>query len=232
MSENRLLTSLPTRDYERLRAQLEPVELPFRFVLYKANTAITFVYFIEEGVGSLVSRMRNGDASEIGTMGNEGLVGLPILFGDDRAPTTTYMQVPGKGQRIKAGIFRDILAKSPSTQAAMLRYAHAFFNQVAQSAACSAHHALQQRCARWLLMTHDRMGSDQFLLTQEFLALMLGVPRTAVTGVAGALQKAGVIRYSRGRVTILDRPGLKARSCECYDVTKKEFDRLLGVKTG
>src|SRR5471032_2252011 len=171
--------------------------------------------------------MANGQAAEVGTIGNEGVVGLPLLLGDDRAPTSVYVQVPGAGLRRKATLFTNELARSASMRAVMLRYAHAFFNQVAQSAACNHFHSLEQRCCRWLLMTHDRMPKDKFLLTQEFLAMMLGVQRTGVTAAAGALQKAGLIRYRRGVVTMLDQRGLERRSCECYGSSKKEFDRLL-----
>jgi len=155
-------------------------------------------------------------------------VGLPLMLNDERAPTSAYVQVPGKGLRMKAAIFKRELTRSSSMRTVMLRYAHAFFNQVAQSAACNRFHSLQQRCSRWLLMTHDRMHSDEFLLTQEFLAMMLGVQRTGVSAAAGGLQRAGLIRYSRGIVNILDRSGLEKRSCECYDTSRKEFDRLLG----
>jgi len=224
---NRLLALLPPRDYARLRPHLQPIPLQYRRSLYRAHKPIEFVYFIETGVGSLVNTMANGEASEVGTIGNEGLVGLPIVFGDDRAPTSVYIQVPGAGLRMPATLFNKELARSASMRAVMLHYAHAFFNQVAQSAACNHFHSLEQRCCRWLLMTHDRMHSDEFLLTQEFLAMMLGVRRTGVTAAAGALQRAGLIRYKRGKVTIIDRRGLIRRSCECYGVSKKEFDRLL-----
>lgn len=133
---------------------------------------------------------------------------------------------------MRAAVFKDILAENPSMMAIMLRYAHAFFNQVAQSAACAHHHSLEQRCARWLLMTRDRMGSDDFRLTQEFLAMMLGVRRTGVTVAAQGLKQSGVIKYRRGDVSILDLAALKTRACECYAVTKREFDRLLGVAAG
>ena len=225
---NRLLGLLRPKDYERLRPHLHRIPLGYRQSLYSANKAIEFVYFIETGVGSLVNTMRNGQAAEVGTIGNEGLVGLPILFGDDRAPTSVYVQVPGAGLRMKATLFKKELAQNASLRAVILLYAHAFFNQVAQSAVCNHFHALQQRCCRWLLMTHDRMQSDEFLLTQEFLAMMLGVQRTGVTAAAGALQRAGPIRYKRGNVTIMDRRGLLNRTCECYGVSKLEFDRLLG----
>jgi CRP-like cAMP-binding protein len=225
---NRLLGLLLPRDYQRLRPHLHRIPLEYRQSLYRANRPIEFVYFIESGVGSLVNTMKNGDAAEVGTIGNEGVVGLPIVFGDNRAPTNVYVQVPGAGLRMKATQFKKELARSASMQAVMLRYAHAFFNQVAQSAAGHQFHSLQQRCCRWLLMTHDRMQSDEFLLTQEFLAMMLGVQRTGVTIAASALQRAGLIRYTRGNVTILNRRGLMYRSCECYGVSKREFDRLLG----
>jgi CRP-like cAMP-binding protein len=225
---NRLLGLLPRRDYERLRPHLQPIPLEYRQSLYRAHKPIGFVYFIETGVGSQVNTMANGQAAEVGTIGNEGVVGLPIVLGDARAPTSVYIQVPGAGLRMKAALFAKELARSASMRAVMLRYAHAVFNQVAQSAACNQFHSLEQRCCRWLLMTHDRMQSDEFLLTQEFLAMMLGVQRTGVTAAAGALQRAGLIRYKRGNVTIIDRQGLKDRACECYGVSKTEFDRLLG----
>jgi CRP-like cAMP-binding protein len=226
--DNRLLGLLPRGDYERLRPHLQPIPLEYRKSLYRAHKPIGFVYFIETGVGSLVNTMANGQAAEVGTIGNEGVVGLPLLFGDDRAPTSVYVQVPGAGLRMKASLFTKELARSATMRAVMHRYAHAVFNQVAQSAACNQFHSLEQRCCRWLLMTHDRMQSDEFLLTQEFLAMMLGVQRTGVTAAAGALQRAGLIRYKRGNVTIIDRRALKDRSCECYGISKTEFDRLLG----
>ena len=174
--------------------------------------------------------MANGQAAEVGTIGSEGIVGLPLLFGDNQAPTSVYIQVPGAGLRMTAAVFKRELAQSASMRVAMLRYAHAFFNQVAQSAACNRFHNIQQRTCRWMLMTHDRMQSDEFLLTQEFLAMMLGVQRTGVTAAAGGLQRAGLIRYTRGNVTIIDRRGLEHSSCECYAVSKSEFDRLLGKR--
>jgi CRP-like cAMP-binding protein len=225
---NRLLGLLRPSDYARLRPYLRPVQLEYRQPLYNAGEPIGFVYFIEAGVGSLVNTMANGDAAEVGTIGNEGVVGLPILLRDNVAPTSVYVQVPGAGLRMRATQFKQELARSAPMQTVMLRYAHAVFNQVAQSAACNQFHSIQQRACRWLLMTHDRMQSDEFLLTQEFLAMMLGVQRTGVTAAAGALQRAGLIRYTRGNVTILDRRGLERSACECYGISKTEFDRLLG----
>jgi CRP-like cAMP-binding protein len=226
---NRLLAHLQEDDEARLRPYLEPVNLEYKAPLYEAYERIEFVYFIESGVASMVNTMRNGNAAEIGTIGNEGIVGFPILMGDDTAPNSVYVQVPGSALRFPAASFRNELEHSPAMRGLMLRYAHAFFNQVAQSAACAHFHKLEQRCARWLLMTRDRMGSDVFLLTHEFLAMMLGVRRAGVTVAAGLLRDAGLIRYRQGRVTIIDRKGLEARACECYGVSKAEFDRLLGV---
>lgn len=227
---NRLLGLLTPTDYARLRPHLDRIPLGYRQSLYQANRPIGFVYFIESGVGSLVNTMTNGDAAEVGTIGNEGVVGLPLLLGDTRAPTAVYVQVPGGGLRMKATVFNKELARSASMRLVMHHYAHAFFNQVAQSAACNQFHSIEQRCARWMLMTHDRMQSDEFLLTQEFLAMMLGVQRTGVSVAAAALQRAGLIHYRRGNVSILDRRGLIGSSCECYGVSKKEFDRLLGKR--
>ena len=228
---NRLLALLPPADYERLGPHLEHTALKYRQSLYKADRPIGFVYFIETGVGSLVNTMKNGDAAEVGTIGNEGVVGLPLVLQDGRSPTSVYVQVPGSGLRMKASLFQRELARSASMRTVMLHYTHAFFNQVAQSAACNQFHSLEQRCCRWLLMTHDRMASDDFLLTQEFLAMMLGVQRTGVTEAAGTLQRAGLITYRRGNVAIRNRRGLERRACECYGISKREFDRLLGSKT-
>lgn len=224
---NRLLALLSAKDYSRLRPHLERAPLNYRQSLYEANKPIETVYFIETGVGSLVNTMSNEQAAEVGTIGNEGLIGHPIVLGDAQAPTSIYVQVPGVGLSMSAARFKAELAASATMRAVMLRYVHALFNQVAQSAACNHFHNIEQRCCRWLLMTHDRMESDEFLLTQEFLAMMLGVQRTGVTRAASALQRAGLIEYTRGVVTILDRRGLRHRSCECYAVSKKEFDRLL-----
>ncbi len=227
---NRLLGLLSRRDYALLRPHLQRIPLEYRQPLYNAYEAIRFVYFIETGVASLVNTMENGQAAEVGTIGNEGMVGLPILLSDDRAPTSVYIQVPGVGLRMRAALLKKELKKSNSMRITMHRYAHAFFNQVAQSAACNQFHSIEQRCSRWMLMTHDRMQSSQFMLTQEFLAMMLGVQRTGVTAAAGGLQRAGLIVYKRGNVTIIDHRGLECRACECYRASKLDFDYLLGAQ--
>ena len=224
---NRVLGILSAEDCARIETHLERVELPYRQPLYEANKAIEHVYFLEAGVASLVKTMRNGAASEVGTIGNEGIVGLPVVLGDTRGPTSVYMQVPGHGLKMKASLLLAEIERSDTLKAFLLRYAHAFFNQVALSAACSHHHTLNQRCCRWLLMTYDRMQSDSFLLTQEFLAMMLGVQRPTVSLAAAKLQKSGLIKYHRGTIEVLDRDGLESRSCECYEVVRTEFERLL-----
>jgi CRP-like cAMP-binding protein len=225
---NKLLALLPAKDFRRLHEHLERIPLTYQQSLYRAHQPLDFVYFIEIGVGSVVNTLANGETAEVGMIGNEGMVGLPLLLGADRAPMSVYVQVPGEGLRVNAAIFSTELARSASMRAVMLRYAHALFNQVAQSAVCLHFHSLEQRCCCWMLMARDRMKSDKFLLTQEGLAMILGVQRTGVSAAAGTLKRAGLIRYSRGIVTILDRRGLRERSCECYGASKREFDRLLG----
>lgn len=229
---NRLLAMMPAGDVEMLRPHLHEVVFKFRMPLYEADQPIEHVYFPLDGVASLVSTMKNGQSAEIGTIGNEGIVGIPIILGDTTAPTNVYIQVPGAGLKVKAGVLRDILERSSASRVLMLHYVHAFFNQVAQSAACNHFHSLEKRCCRWLLMTHDRVQSDQFILTQDFLAMMLGVRRTGVTEAARKLKSMHLIEYARGRVVILDRAGLEHRSCECYHISRREYDRLLGPAQG
>jgi CRP-like cAMP-binding protein len=225
---NRLLSLLTDSDYERLRPHLSPLVFDYKRSLYEASRPIEHVYFPIEGVASLVITTADGSSAEVGTIGSEGFVGLPVCLGDREAPSSVYVQVPGTALSMDARVFRRELDHSPTLNLIMLRYAHAFFNQVAQSAACAHLHRVEQRCCRWLLMTRDRMPTGNFLLTHEFLGMMLGVRRTTVTDVMGSLQKAGLIRYRRGHVTILDHEALQQRACECYHISKTEFDRLLG----
>jgi CRP-like cAMP-binding protein len=225
---NRLLSLLSDDDYERLSRHLSQVTLEYRKSLYEPSRPIEHVYFPIEGVASLVITMANGGSAEVGTIGSEGMVGLPVCLGDREAPSSVYVQVPGLALKLDAGVFRREFERSATLHSVMMRYAHAFFNQVAQSAACAHLHRVEQRCCRWLLMTRDRMPSAEFLLTHEFLGMMLGVRRTTVTDVMGVLQKAGLVRYRRGHVTILDHEALRQRACECYEISRLEFDRLLG----
>src|ERR1700719_3669389 len=223
---NRLLSLLSDDDYQRLRPHLSHVVFDYKKSLYEASRPIDHVYFPIDGVASLVITTADGASAEVGTIGSEGLVGLPVCLGDREAPSSVYVQVPGTALVMDAGAFRGQLERSPTLNLTMLRYAHAFFNQVAQSAACAHLHRVEQRCCRWLLMTRDRMPTGDFLLTHEFLGMMLGVRRTTVTDVMGAFQKAGLISYRRGHVTLLAQDGLQHRACECYDISKREFDRL------
>lgn len=230
---NRLLQLLlDSADLHRLGRNLEPVELEYRQSLFEPNQDIQFAFFPIEGVASLVSTVETGSAAEVGTIGNEGVVGHPLILGDRQSPTGAYIQVPGFGFRLPAAVLREELGANARVRTVMLHYVHAFFNQVIQSATCAHFHSIEQRCCRWLLMTHDRVQSERFLLTQEFLGMMLGVQRTSVSDVAGRLRRRKIIDYSRGQVTILDRPSLERLSCECYRVSKLEFDRLLGSPSG
>jgi CRP-like cAMP-binding protein len=225
---NRLLSRLSDHDYERLRPHLSHVDLDYRKSLYEAFRPVEQVYFPINGVASLVITTTDGASTEVGTIGSEGMVGLPVCLGDSDSPSAVYVQVPGTALRMDARFFRSEVERSPTLNLIILRYAHAFFNQVAQSAVCAHLHKVDQRCCRWLLMTRDRMPSGDFLLTHEFLGMMLGVRRTTVTDVMGGLQRAGLIHYRRGHVTILDHAHLHQRACECYDISKRAFDRLLG----
>jgi CRP-like cAMP-binding protein len=229
---NRLLDMMPAADLEQLMPHLREVTLHYKMSLYEADRPIKYVYFPVQGVASLVSTMSDGSSAEIGTIGNEGIVGVPVILGDTVAPTNVYIQVPGTGLRLSAGILAGLLESSTATRVLMLNYVHAFFNQVAQSAACNHFHSVDQRCCRWLLMTHDRVQSDDFMLTQEFLAMMLGVRRSGVTEAARKLKRLKLIDYGRGHVTILDRAGLEKCSCECYGISKRGYDRLLGPPKG
>jgi CRP-like cAMP-binding protein len=219
---------LPRPDIERLRPHLEAVPVGVKEVIYEPNGPIKHVYFPTGCVISLVTYLKDGSAVEMATIGLEGMVGLPIFLGTDTMPSRAFGQVPGDALRITAAAFTAAIKQNGPLVRVLNRYTQALFNQVAQTTACNRVHLVEQRCARWLLQTHDRVGSDQFLLTQEFLAQMLGVRRSGVSAAAGLLQKAGLIRYARGRITVLDRPGLESAACECYGIIKKEFERLLG----
>jgi len=226
-SRNRILAALPPSELSRVSEELEPFALPIHTVLYEADTPISHVYFPTSGCVSMVNVMQEG-AVEVGTIGFEGFAGLPLLLDDDRMPTRAFVQLTGKSYRMQAAIFQKSLEQNPIFERLLNRHSLALFNQAAQSVACNRLHTLESRCARWLLMTHDRMRLEPFMLTHEFLSYMLGVHRPAVTLAAGVLQRAGLIRYTRGKVTVLDRAGLEAVACACYDVTRKNYERLIG----
>ncbi len=225
---NRLLAALPTKQRARLLEKLEPVSLRLKEIVYDVNQPISHVYFPNTGVFSLLTIMGDGTAVEVGTVGNEGMVGLPVFLGADSTPSRAFSQIPGESLRMAADVFKAEVANDGPLQGLLNRYTQGLFNQLAQSAACNRIHTVDERLARWLLMTHDRVGQETFPLTHEFMAQMLGVRRATVTIAAGRLQQAGMIRYSRGRITVVDRPGLEAASCECYGITRAEFERLLG----
>jgi CRP-like cAMP-binding protein len=229
---NRILAALPEPDRARLAASLERVALGPKQVLFDVDKPIEHVYFPEDGVVSVLSVATDGSAVETGTVGYEGIVGLPVFFGADRAPAQAVCQVPGEALRIDSATFRRELERGGGELRSLLgRYAQALFTQLAQSSACNRLHSMRERCARWLLQAHDRVGADEFPLTQQFLSQMLGVRRATVSEVASALQREGLITYEYGRITVRDRRGLEAAACECYAVVRREFDRLLEGRT-
>ena len=229
---NGLLAALPPEALERLRPGLQRVELPFDKTLYPADGAVEAVLFPESGMLSLLATLEGGDQVEVGIVGREGLVGLPLVFGDDRSLVEARVQQEGTALRIGAASFRAAMEESAALREVLHRYALAFQAQVTMTAACNARHPIEQRLARWLLIAHDRAGADEFAMTHEFMAMMLGVRRPGVSLAAGVLNKAGLIRYVRGRMAITDRPGLEAASCECYHAVRREFGRLLGTGGG
>src|SRR4029077_12158220 len=226
--ENRLLAVLPRDEYRRLRPHLEKVSLPLKDILYEANGPIPHVFFPLNGVVSLVILMEGGFTLEVGTIGNEGMVGTPVFLGSESSPTRAISQVPGEALRMEAKVFQEEMKRAGPLYGLVQRYTQAMINQISQSTVCNHRHSVENRMCRWLLMSHDRVGTDEFQLTQEFLAQMLGVRRPTVSAVAGILQKAGLLTYHRGWLTVLDRKGLEAASCECYEVVAKEWDPFLG----
>ena len=225
IGRNRLLAVLPAEEIERLMPSLESVPLLTGMSIYEPNTRITCVYFPISGIVSMTSDMREGTV-EVGTVGREGMTGLPLVLRAETMPTRAFVQVPGHAYRMRDEDLFAAMRESPCFERLLLRYALALFDQSAQHAACNRLHALEERCARWLVMTHDRVDGDVLPLKQQFLAEMLGVHRPAVTLAAGALQKAGVIRYTRGKVTVLDRPALERASCECYEIITRRTKQL------
>ena len=226
---NGLLAALPPEDLARLRPGLRPVELPFDQTLFPAGGAVEAVLFVESGMVSLIATLDDGKQVEVGVVGREGLVGLPLAFGDDRSLVEAKVQQEGTALRLDAAALRDGMGESAALRGLLHRYALFFQAQVTMTAACNARHAIEQRLARWLLTAHDRAGADEFPMTHEFASMMLGVRRPGVTIAAGILQKAGLIHYARGRMAVTNRPGLEAASCECYHTARREFARLLGA---
>ncbi|WP_375505836.1 Crp/Fnr family transcriptional regulator [uncultured Nostoc sp.] len=228
--ENQLLAALPSEEYSRLVAYMKLIPLEFKQELYLRNQPIEYVYFLNDGVASMLTVMTDGSAIEVATVGNEGMVGLPVFLGADRIPGECFMQVAGSGFRMRVDAFKTHVTASSPLHNLLQRYTQALFNQIAQSAACNRLHSIEERMCRWLLMTADRVQTDTFSLTQEFLSTMLGVNRSTVSLSASILQKAGLINYTRGQMTIIDRSGLEDITCECYQIVRAEFDRLLNGK--
>lgn len=227
-SYNHLLAALSPETHGRLAPFFEHVPLDLRQTLHTQNQPITHVYFPTQGVMSLLKLTPGADPIEVATIGNEGFVGVPVLLGVESAPEHVFCQVPGAALRMPARAFAEALQASPELSRVMLRYTQALITLIAQSSACNRLHNVEERAARWLLMTHDRVHADEFPLTQEFLAQMLGVRRQAVNVAAGILNRAGLISYVRGVIRILDRKGLEGAACECYASIQQEFARLVG----
>jgi CRP-like cAMP-binding protein len=228
VSGNKLLAALPPEDYRRLQPKLGVVPLKFRQVLQAAGEPPRAVYFPADGVCSIVTTMADGRMIEVATVGNEGMVGIGTLFGADHAAGEAIVQIPGAyAHVISIDVFASEMERRGSFYTIISRYAYAMLASLMQSAACNGLHSADRRCARWLLQSHDRIGRDTFALTQDFLSVMLGVRRATVTVIINELQRAGLIRFQRGIVTILDRQGLEAMSCECYRVIKEQFNRIV-----
>lgn len=227
LQRNRLLTALPAAERERLRPHLAPAELDLRQVLVEVDTPIPAVFFPVDAVVSFLSVMADGSSVEVATIGPEGLVGLPLALGTDRTPGQAFVQIPGRALRMEAAVVQAEMARGGAFAHVVHRYTQALFTFLAQSSACNRLHAIPERCARWLLLTHDRVGGPSFPMTHEFLAQMLGVRRATVTEALGPLQEEGLIQYHRGRLEVVDRKGLEAAACECHAIISHEFDRLL-----
>jgi CRP-like cAMP-binding protein len=227
-SKNRLLAALPRSEYRRLLPKLETVSLSLKQGIYESLRRIDYVYFPLNGVASILAYMNDGTGIEVATVGNEGMVGLPVFLGADKTPLVAFQQIPGESMRMESEVFTKEIKRNGPLTAILDLYTHAFVVQIAQGNACNRAHSITQRCARWLLTTQDRVGRrQQFGITQEFLGQMLGVRRAGVSEVASALKKSKLIDYNRGVIHILNRKGLEERTCECYWLIKNEIDRSI-----
>src|SRR5271156_4149138 len=227
LRQNQLLASLPHEEWDRWSPLLERVEMPLGSVVNEPGVTLPYVYFPTTCIVSLLYVMANGASAEIAVVGNEGIVGISLFMGGESTPSRAVVQSAGSGCRLDADVMKAEFARGGPVLHLMLRYTQALITQMAQTAACNRHHSLDQQLCRWLLLSLDRLRGDELVMTQELIANMLGVRREGVTEGALKLQKAGLIRYSRGHITVLDRQGLEERTCECYGVVKKEYDRLL-----
>ncbi|HYF41032.1 MAG TPA: Crp/Fnr family transcriptional regulator [Ramlibacter sp.] len=225
--DNWLLAALAAREWDRWVPHLEPVTLPLGRVLYEPGGKLPYVFFPTTAIVSLLYVMENGASAEIAVVGNEGLVGISLFMGGESTSSQAVVQAAGHGFRLQARHVMEEFNRGGPVLHLLLRYTQALITQMAQTSVCNRHHALDQQMCRWLLLTLDRLQASEVVMTQELLSTILGVRRASVSEIAGQLQKDGLIRYERGRITVLDRPGLERRSCECYGVVKKEYDRLL-----
>jgi CRP-like cAMP-binding protein len=226
-TRNALLAALPPADYERLLPHLEPVALPLGWSVYEAGGRMDHVFFLTEGIVSLLYVMENGASAEIAITGSEGLVGISLFMGGESTPSRAVVQSAGQAYKLPAKLLKEEFERGGELQHLLLRYTQALITQMAQTAVCNRHHTVEQQLCRWLLLSLDRLPSNELRMTQELIANMLGVRREGVTEAAGHLQNAGLIEYKRGHITVLDRPKLEQRVCECYAVVKRESDRLL-----
>jgi CRP-like cAMP-binding protein len=227
LKRNLLLASLPTEEWNRWAALLERVDMPLGQVICESGVALSYVYFPITSIVSLLYVMENGASAEIAVVGNEGIVGISLFMGGESTLSRAVVQSAGVGCRLKAPLMKSEFDKAGPVLHLLLRYTQALLTQMAQTAVCNRHHSLDQQLCRWLLLSLDRLEGVELIMTQELIANMLGVRREGVTEGALKLQRAGLIKYSRGRVTVLDRKGLEGRTCECYAVVKQEYDRLL-----
>jgi CRP-like cAMP-binding protein len=228
--QNHLLDALPAEDYARLLPDLELIAMPLGWAVYESGGHMGYVYFPTTSIVSLLYVMETGASAEIAITGNEGLIGISLFMGGESTPSRAVVQSEGNGYRLKASVLKREFAMGGNLQHLALRYTQALITQMAQTAVCNRHHSVDQQLCRWLLLSLDRLSGNELKMTQELIANMLGVRREGVTEAAGHLQAAGLIRYSRGKITVVDRPRLEQRVCECYSVVKREFDRLLPYK--
>ena len=225
--QNRLLGALPDAEWARWEAHLEPVDMPLGKVLYESGSRLSHVYFPTTSIVSLLYVMEDGASAEIAVVGNEGIVGISLFMGGESTPSRALVQSAGQGFRLKADLMLLEFNRAGPVLHLLLRYTQALITQMSQTAVCNRHHSLDKQLCRWLLLSLDRLHSEELVMTQELIANMLGVRREGVTEAAGNLQDDGLIRYQRGHITVLNRAGLEKRTCECYAVVKKEYDRLL-----
>jgi len=225
--QNHLLNALPAAEWERIEPQLELVPMTLGEVLYESGISLRHVYFPTDSIVSLLYVMENGASAEIAVVGNEGMVGVALFMGGETTPSRAVVQAAGHAYRLKGQVLKDEFNRAAGLQHLLLRYTQALLTQMAQTAVCNRHHSVDQQLCRWLLLSMDRLPSNKLSMTQELIANMLGVRREGVTEAAGKLQETGLIHYSRGQITVMDRPRLERQACECYRVVKTEFDRLL-----